>query len=66
MNTNLELISLDDDELLGVVGGCGHPCSPRLPPAAVQPAPPCGAAAVPLSTSASTSVSASGRIRRIA
>ena len=32
MNKTLELISLDDDELLGVVGGCGHQCSPCPPP----------------------------------
>ncbi|MFY9930597.1 MAG: hypothetical protein WAK82_21605 [Streptosporangiaceae bacterium] len=43
MNTNLELISLDDDELLGVVGGgCHNPCSP--PPCRPAPCspPPCG------------------------
>lgn len=43
MNKNLELISLDDDELLGVVGGCHHPCSPCPPPqcSPCPPPPPC-------------------------
>jgi hypothetical protein len=42
MNKNLELISLDDDELLGVVGGCHKSCGGPPP---CQPKPcwsPCG------------------------
>jgi hypothetical protein len=40
---NFELLSLDDDELLSVVGGCGAPpCQP--PPCQPRPCqpPPCG------------------------
>lgn len=32
MNKTLELISLDDSELLDVVGGCRPPCRPCPPP----------------------------------
>jgi hypothetical protein len=39
---NFELLSLDDDELLSVVGGCAPPCQPCPPPPCHPCPPPCG------------------------